>query len=80
MNMQQLEIADSGRLRLIFGGSVVSHELAAGATYGDIARLLTQTNRRIPGTPLGIDVTLGYCVPTRSRGLGAAPKPAPRAE
>jgi hypothetical protein len=72
MNYGQFGVTDSDRLRFVFDGSVVSHDLAIGATYGDIARMLNQTRRQLHGNPIAIDVTLGYCAPARSRRLDAA--------
>ncbi len=55
--------AGGHRLRLLFGGSVVSHTVAPGATYGDIARLFNETTRMRHGNPISAAVTLGGDMP-----------------
>lgn len=74
MHFEQLPTTDSNRLRFVFDGSVVSHHLAAGATYGDIARMLNQTRRQLYGNPIAIDVTLGYRAPGLSRSRAGTTK------
>jgi hypothetical protein len=67
MHFKQLPRTNSDRLRFVFNGSVVSHHLVAGTTYGDIARMLDQTRRQLRGNPIAIDVILGYCAPGQLR-------------
>ena len=51
---------DNSRLRLVFDEKVLSCDLAADATFGDIAEALEEISIRRFGTPVSIDVTLGF--------------------
>lgn len=51
---------DDSRLRLVFDEKVVSYGLAADATFGDIAEALERISIQRFGTPVSIDVTLGF--------------------
>jgi hypothetical protein len=59
--MQSVQVNDPGRsrLRFVFDGAVVSLSLGAHATFGEIARRLSELSRRRYGNPVAIDVTLG---------------------
>ena len=72
MNSQQFQAAGNDRLRFVFDGSVVSRTLTSGATYGDIAQMLSETRRQLHGNPIAIDVTLAYCAPSLRRESNAA--------
>jgi hypothetical protein len=50
-------IADS-RLRIVYGGHVISTGIAATATLGEIAATLRRLDARRYGDPLAIDVTV----------------------
>jgi len=50
--------ADS-RLRFVFSGAVMSFDLAANATFEDVALKLADPALRAYGKPLGIDVAWG---------------------
>ena len=59
--MQSIQVDHSGEscLRFVFNDAVVSLSLAADATFGEIARTLSELSRRRYGNPVAIDVTLG---------------------
>ena len=45
------------RLRVVFGDAVVWYNLAADATFGEIAQRLDEPSSRRHGNPVAIDVT-----------------------
>lgn len=55
----QVDHVRGSRLRFIFSDTVVSVDLAADATFGEIARTLGKLSRKRYGYPVAIDVTLG---------------------
>jgi|GEM_PF-2029467 hypothetical protein len=67
--MQSIQVDHSGEscLRFVFNDSVVSLNLAANATFGEIARTLSGLSSRRYGNPVAIDVTLGCGGATRGR-------------
>ncbi len=56
-------------LRIVFDREVLSFGLAAGATFGDVARALRSVPRKTYGNPLAIDVTVAQRAV--SRGLAS---------
>ncbi len=67
MNFDRFAAADSTRMRFVFGSSVVAHEIANRATYGDIARMFDETTRMRHGNPIAIDVKLNHRPPPALR-------------
>jgi hypothetical protein len=59
--MQPVKVDHAGgsRLRFVFDDSVVSFNLAADVTFGEIARTLSDLSNRRYGNPVAIDVILG---------------------
>ena|SRR5579871_3583573 len=58
MQLTRTTSAKTGRVRFLFDDAVVSLNLAADATFEDIARTLDALVRRHHGKPVAIDVTL----------------------
>lgn len=58
MRSIQRRHASDNRLRFVFNNAVVAGQLAANATFGDVARKLSELPRTRYGDPLAIDVTL----------------------
>jgi hypothetical protein len=58
MQSNQVDSAGNGRLRVVFGGTVMSFSLTADATFEDVARKLDRISIRRYGRPVAIDVTL----------------------
>ena len=67
MYFDQIGAIGRDRLRLLFGGSVVSRDIAGAATYGDVARMFDETLRMRHGNPIAINVTQDGRVPPASR-------------
>lgn len=61
--------AGEPRLRFVFDDGEVSFDLAAGATFGDIARKVCERALRRRGAPVAIDVA--WTVPGRPRPLSS---------
>jgi O6-methylguanine-DNA--protein-cysteine methyltransferase len=59
MYFDQNRASGSDHLRFVFGTSVVVHPIGTATTYGDIARMMSETTRMRHGNPIAIDVTLG---------------------
>jgi hypothetical protein len=55
----QVDHTVDSRLRFVFDDKVVSFNLAANATFADVARTLGELANRRYGNPVAIDVTLG---------------------
>ena len=60
MSIIKTSRTDDSRLRLVFEDKVVSCDLTADATFGDIAQALEQIAIQRFGAPVSIDVTLGF--------------------
>ena len=58
MHIDHFAAAESARLRFVFGSSVVQHDIADRATYGDIARMFDENTRMRHGNPIAIDVRI----------------------
>ena len=58
MQSNQVDSAENGHLRVVFGGTVMSFSLAANATFEDVPRKLDRISIPRYGRPVAIDVTL----------------------
>jgi hypothetical protein len=58
MHHTQIDHASDRQVGFVFGDAVVSLDLAAGATFEDIARTLGELKAARRGNPVAIDVTL----------------------
>jgi hypothetical protein len=61
MQSIQVDHARDSRLRFVFNHSVMSFNVAPGATFGEIARTLGDLSNRRYGNPVAIDVKLKRC-------------------
>jgi hypothetical protein len=58
MQLLRTDVTESSRLRVVFDEAVVSLELAAQATFEDVARTLGELEPQRYGSPISIAVTL----------------------
>jgi hypothetical protein len=59
MKTIQTDLAQDNSLRVVFSEAMVTLNLSANATFGDIARKLGKLSKRRYGNPRDISVTLG---------------------
>jgi hypothetical protein len=59
MDTIQMDNAGSSRLRFVFDDAVVSLNVAANATFEDIAKMLGELAPLHQGNPVAISVTMG---------------------
>ena len=58
MQSPRTDIVESSRLRFVFDEAVISLDLAAHATFEDVARTLGELEPQRYGNPIAIAVTL----------------------
>jgi hypothetical protein len=76
MPKTQTDTARQSLLRVVFDDQVLSFDLAADATLGEIARKLGRLPKRRYGRPIAVDVMLSDCNGMAAR-AEAAPYPGP---